>query len=85
MDDNGLHLFIYDGWVENIRSSVLLFLVGKSTSYSRLFSRTMSRVAWFTPVGYWLPSMGVSDLLISGRLKSPPTSNMLFQITVFEK
>ena len=91
IDGNSLHLSMYDGWEENIRSSVLLFLVGKSTSCSRLFSRTMSRVALFTLDGYWLPSLEVSDQLISGKLKSPHTTNMLFlhclirfEISLFE-
>ena len=48
----------------------------KSTICSRLLSATMSRKAWLTLVGYWVPSALMDSQLMSAWLKSPPVRNM---------
>ena len=80
MDGKGLHLSMYDGWEERIRSNVLIFCVGKSTSCSML-SAVMSRMAWLTLSGYWFPSLVLSFQQMLGSLTSPPTKIPYFDFS----
>ena len=78
----GLQRCLKLGWLVNIRSRVLSFLVGKSTCCSKLLSATIFKNALFTLLGYCVSPMFWSLRSISGRLKSPPPRTMI-RVLVF--
>ena len=61
-----------------IMSSVLSFLVEKSTSCSRLQSAMVSRNVVFTGLAYWELATVKSFQCMSGKLKSPSMRSGIF-------
>jgi len=53
IEGKGLHLILKLGWVVRIRSSILSFLVEKSTNCSKLESSIISRMCLLVLCGYW--------------------------------
>ena len=74
----GLQRCLYEGCDVKIKSSVFSFLVGKSTICSKPLSDAISRYVWFVPTVYWFGLIVCSDQFVSGRLKSPASTNMSF-------
>jgi hypothetical protein len=67
----------------NIKSSEILpeyqhFDIARRNRPSKPLSDAISRYVWFVPTVYWFELIVCSDQFISGRLKSPASTNMSF-------